>query len=502
MADEALDVFISYSHGDEAFKDELVKYHLKLLQRENKINAWQDRDIEAGAMWAQEIEVQLDKAQIVLLLVTRKFIASDYCYEIEMQRASKRHYAGTARVIPIILEPCSWKRSPLKDLQVLPQDGKPVIEWPNRASVFLDIENGIRRVIDTLSAERLRQKQATEERQKQEQEAAEERQRQEQEEAERRRVEKEKQPHLSTAPASPKQPSHFDPQTFEFQTVVIRSVQPGGLLGFGQPKVDIHYQKSQAIQFNQVLGNSTLLTMVKIPGGQFWMGSPDSELERLDSEGPQHSVTISEFWMGKYAVTQTQWSEVAALPKVSHDLELFPSNFRGDKRPVECVSWYEAVEFCERLSRSTGRIYRLPSEAEWEYACRARTTTPFHFGETITTDLANYDGNYTYGSGPKGVYRQETIEVGGFPPNAFGVYDMHGNVWEWCADHWHGSYEGAPTDGTAWLSSDESSHRLLRGGSWGNNPRNCRSATRIDNHPVNRNRLIGFRVVCSVARDS
>ena len=501
MADQALDVFISYSHGDEAFKDELVAYHLNPFQRDGKINAWQDRDIEAGADWAQEIEVQLDKAEIILLLVTRKFLASDYCYTKEMTRAIERHRDGTARVIPIILEPCSWRYSPLKDLQVLPKDGKPVIEWPNRASAFYDIEEGIRRVIDTLNAERLIQKQALEEPQKQEKREATE-ERQEQEEAEQQRLEQEKQPQISTAPASPKQPSPSDPQTFEFQTAVIRSVQPGGLLGFGQPKADIHYQKRQAIQFNQVLGNSTLLTMVKIPGGQFWMGSPDSELERLDSEGPQHSVTIEEFWMGKYAVTQTQWSEVAALPKVSHDLELFPSNFRGDKRPVECVSWYEAVEFCERLSRSTGRIYRLPSEAEWEYACRAGTTTPFHFGETITTDLANYDGNYTYGSGPKGVYRKKTTEVGGFPPNAFGVYDMHGNVWEWCADHWHDNYEGAPADGTAWLSNDESSNRLLRGGSCYYVPRVCPSANRFNYHPDYRSNNIGFRVVCSVARDS
>ena len=147
------------------------------------------------------------------------------------------------------------------------------------------------------------------------------------------------------------------------------------------------------------------------------------------------------------------------------------------------MSWHNAIEFCEKLSQQTGRSYRLPSEAEWEYACRAGTTTPFHFGPTITPDLANYDSNYTYGSGPKGKYRAQTTEVGSFSPNAFGLYDMHGNVWEWCADHWHGNYAGAPTNSTPWLSSNESTDRLLRGGSWRNYPRYCRSAYRYYYHP-------------------
>jgi formylglycine-generating enzyme required for sulfatase activity len=143
----------------------------------------------------------------------------------------------------------------------------------------------------------------------------------------------------------------------------------------------------------------------------------------------------------------------------------------------------------------TGRQYRLPTEAEWEYACRAGTTTPFHFGPTITSDLANYDGNYVYGDGPKGKFREETTGVGSFPPNALGLYDMHGNVWEWCQDHWHSNYEGAPTDGGAWLPSSEL--RLLRGGSWLYYPELCRSAYRDYDFPDNRNCNIGFRVVCS-----
>jgi formylglycine-generating enzyme required for sulfatase activity len=160
---------------------------------------------------------------------------------------------------------------------------------------------------------------------------------------------------------------------------------------------------------------------------------------------------------------------------------------------VDRVSWYDAREFCERLSERTGRVYRLPSEAEWEYACRARTTTPFYFGETITTDLANYVGEHIYRSEPKGIYRHETTEVGSFPPNAFGLYDMHGNVWEWCADAWHDNYVGAPADGSVW-ESRSGSQRVLRGGCWHDPPGLCRSAARLKHVPHEGEDFFGFRV--------
>ncbi|MFM6670369.1 MAG: formylglycine-generating enzyme family protein, partial [Dolichospermum sp.] len=219
------------------------------------------------------------------------------------------------------------------------------------------------------------------------------------------------------------------------------------------------------------------LEMVLIPGGTFLMGSPENEEGSINSERPQHEVTIKPFLMGKYPVTQEQWRTVAALEKVNIDLAPYPSYFayfEGDNRPVECVSWGHAQEFCARLSRMTNKTYRLPTEAQWEYACRAGTTTPFYCGKTITTDLANYDGNYTYGRGQKGQYREETTEVSSFLPNAFGLHDMHGNVWEWCQDDWHDNYEGAPIDGSAWISL--TNRKVLRGGSWNYYPVLCRSA--------------------------
>ena len=256
------------------------------------------------------------------------------------------------------------------------------------------------------------------------------------------------------------------------------------------------------------LGNGIQLEIVMIPGGSFMMGSPETEEDSNDYERPQHQVTIKAFCLGKYQVTQAQWKAVAAFPQVNKELKLDPSRFKGDgstsltnHRPVEQVSWEDAVEFCDRLSKHTKRQYRLPSEAEWEYACRAGTTTQFHFGQTITTDLANYNGNSTYGDGVKGVYRKETTEVGSFGvANNFGLYDMHGNVYEWCQDYWHSNYEGAPTDGSAWLSNKEDSNRrLLRGGSWLYTPDYCRSACRNDLNLDYYDDLIGFRVVCSGA---
>lgn len=267
------------------------------------------------------------------------------------------------------------------------------------------------------------------------------------------------------------------------------------------PRLTYNQRQGSAQFFNEPLGNDLVLKMVLIPAGTFIMGSPEDELGRTEDEGPQHEVRVPAFCMGKYPVTQAQWQFVASLPQAERELKLNPSEFKGNNRPVERVNWYDAVEFCDRLSAYTSRPYRLPTEAEWEYACRAGTTTPFHFGETITTDLANYCGDDkqygAYGFGPKGEYREETTPVDHFAiANTYGLCDMHGNVWEWCQDHWHDSYEGAPTDGSAWLSNDEDALRVLRGGSCNYYPRYCRSVSRDFNYPLDTISSIGFRVVC------
>jgi formylglycine-generating enzyme required for sulfatase activity len=258
----------------------------------------------------------------------------------------------------------------------------------------------------------------------------------------------------------------------------------------------IRRERKQARYFVEKLGEIGL-DMILIPGGTFVMGSPEDEPERSNYEGSLHQVTVPQFFMGRYPITQAQWQFVAGLPEVAQALQPNPSNFEGANRPVEQVSWHDAVEFCDRLSVHTSRTYRLPSEAEWEYACRAGTTTPFYFGKTLTPELANYDGNSTYNDGPKGEYREATTPVDQFGiANGFGLCDMHGNVYEWCQDHWHDNYEGAPPDGSAWLTDDAGSARVRRGGSWGNDPRYCRSAYRVYLYPGDAYNVIGFRVVC------
>ncbi|NEQ82154.1 MAG: formylglycine-generating enzyme family protein [Moorea sp. SIO2I5] len=269
----------------------------------------------------------------------------------------------------------------------------------------------------------------------------------------------------------------------------------------------IKEESKQADYFTQDLGNGVDLDMVSIPEGSFLMGSPETEKGTHDRERPQHKVTIQPFFLGKYLVTQAQWRAVAKLPKVNRDLNPDPSYFPGDNRPVEQVNWYDAMEFCDRLSQYTGRKYRLPSEAEWEYACRAGTTTPFHYkdttpfhyGETITGLLANYNASYTYAEEKEGEYREETTPVGHFPPNGFGLYDMHGNLWEWCADPRHDNYKGAPTDGRIWTKSSNHTKYILRGGSWSASPIYCRSAHRDYNFTrdlIKGN--VGFRVARGV----
>jgi formylglycine-generating enzyme required for sulfatase activity len=262
--------------------------------------------------------------------------------------------------------------------------------------------------------------------------------------------------------------------------------------------------------------NPPSLKMLYIPSGEFWMGTEEEEIERLvkkyewdgyTRESPRHLVKIAPFYLSQTPITQAQWGYIAEREdlRVSQDLEPDPSNFKGSARPVENVSWLDAVEFCQRLSKMTKKKYRLPSEAEWEYACRARTTTPFHFGATLTSDLANYDATRdTFANEPVGEYREETTPVGQFPPNAFGLYDMHGNVWEWSEDDFHDNYQGAPSDGSVWRKKSKKeqkeANKALRGGSWLSLSVVCRSAFRYYNERDFRSYSYGFRVVCEVGR--
>jgi formylglycine-generating enzyme required for sulfatase activity len=233
--------------------------------------------------------------------------------------------------------------------------------------------------------------------------------------------------------------------------------------------------------------------LVVIPPGRFVMGSPDGEEERTNDEGPQHEVQIGyRFALGRYTVT---FSEYDAFCEATGHPPPGDEGWGRGRRPVIHVSWEDATAYCLWLTNRTGKHYRLPSEAEWEYAARAGTTTPFWIGETISTAQVNYNGNSIYGTGSRGEFRRKTVPVDapGFPTNPFGLQHLHGNVWEWVQDSWHGSYRGAPSDGRAWVEEKHTQH-VLRGGSWGSNARSLRAANRGWDAPGFRLSLAGFRV--------
>jgi len=265
-------------------------------------------------------------------------------------------------------------------------------------------------------------------------------------------------------------------KTIEFETPTVNN--KGEIIARTRHSADV---------FTEDLGNGVLLDMIIIPAGSYQMGSRPSEGN--PDERPQHFIRVGKFMMGQCLVTQGQWKAVMGkLPRC---------RFKGDNLPVERVSWKDAQNFCEQLSEKTGRNYRLPSESQWEYACRAGTSTPFSFGETLTSDIANYNGEHTFAEEPPKVYFHSTSEGGKYPPNAFGLYDMHGNLMEWCADNWIFDYRMSPRDDSAYQMIDNPDH-VVRGGSWHDNPALCRSASRIQVLGTDAEEYIGFRVVCDL----
>jgi formylglycine-generating enzyme required for sulfatase activity len=260
----------------------------------------------------------------------------------------------------------------------------------------------------------------------------------------------------------------------------------------------IDRRRESAQQVIQPLGTGVNLHLVPLPGGRFVMGAPESEPGSRPSEQPQHPVTVPPFYLGKYPVTLDQWRAVMGTRPA--EMKTAESAFKqSGRQPVVRVSFGEVEEFCARLSRQTRRIFRLPSEAEWEYACRAGTRTAFAFGETITRDVVIHDGEALRRAAPHGTHAT-TRPVGSLRvANAFGLSDMHGQVWEWCQDRWHGHYQHAPADGSAWISGGALNTRVLRGGSWFAAGDLCRSASRIMGaEAAVRSRQIGFRVAMTV----
>ena len=572
-------VFISYSHDDKQYCDNIKKYLGQLAQCGHSVDVWADHQIKAGEEWDETIEEKLRQADIILFLVSVNFITSRYIKDNELAVGYERREGGSAEIIPVLLSDCMWEKTGLAKFQALPIDpsnkrAKPITTWEKdeRDSVYNSIaqaiadkasdiiknrqvreknyklqcyrekcleflrqspdlklsialqhslrdfceDNGIgeaeakkafeevqepfrvrkkncERYLETvkaylsdrrdLSADQTKRElkdrqlelkledgdikalQPEIDRLAKEQRVKEEQERKAREEEAKRMADAEAERLAELQRAKEEQERKDREEEAKRGPALIQiSADKGSLVRVGNG----WQQKTERITvsgYEQELAKGIAITMVQIPAGSFQMGSPATEAERSEDEGPQRRVQLQSFFLGQTPVTQAQWQAVASWPQVDLKLNLDPANFKGANRPVENVSWEEAMEFCRRLSQRSKLVYTLPSEAQWEYACRAGTTTPFAFGETLTPDLVYYDGNYTYGSGPKGQYRQQTTEVGSFAGNAWGLQDMHGNVWEWCLDPWHDSYRGAPADGSAWTAGG-GSDRLLRGGSW------------------------------------
>ncbi len=499
---------------------------------------WDDSRIQPGDIWLDEIERALARAQVALLLVSPDFLASDFIRRQELPCLFEAAQNDGLEILWVPLLPCSWKRfRQIEQYQAVIPVNKTLAEMGEveRDRAMVAITDQIHDLFEQLQAERLAVQQAVEaevlaRQQEQERRIAE--QEANRQAAETARLERSKAESEARAEAerwkaeAQKSRADADRTRAEMERLARekREWQQQVKLKMPQPTAESKASEAKGLALIQIpttagwvvregnewqkkekpirvsgyhekLAENIAITMIQIPAGEFQMGSPEQEADRQSDEGPQHQVKLRSFFMGQTPVTQAQWQVVAGWPTQQLELKDQPSIFQGANRPVEQVSWQEAVEFCRRLSVRTGREYSLPSEAQWEYACRAGTTTAFSFGETLTPELANYNGNNNYASGPKGVYRQQTTSVQSFPANGWVLHDMHGNVREWCLDPWHGSYEGAPADGSAWTAGGGAS-KVLRGGSWGSLPGGCRSACRDGYHPGIRINVVGFRVCC------
>jgi formylglycine-generating enzyme required for sulfatase activity len=600
-------VFISYSHDDKQYCDNIKKYLGQLAQCGHSVDVWADHQIKAGEEWDETIEEKLRQADIILFLVSVNFITSRYIKDNELAVGYERREGGSAEIIPVLLSDCMWEKTGLAKFQALPIDpsnkrAKPITTWEKdeRDSVYNSIaqaiadkasdiiknrqvreknyklkcysekcleflrqspdlklsiahqhslkdfceDNGIgeadakkafeevqepfrvrkkncERYLETvkaylsdrrdLSADQTKRElkdrqlelkledgdikalQPEIDRLAKEQRVKEEERKAREEEAKRMAdAEAERLAELQRAKEEEERKDREE-EANRGPALIQISAHRGELVRVGN-EWQQNTEQITVSGYEQELAKGIAITMLQIPAGSFQMGSPATEAERGSDEDPQHRVQLQSFFLGQTPVTQAQWKEVASWPQVDLKLNPDPARFKGTNRPLEQVSWEEAMEFCCRLSQRTKLAYTLPSESQWEYACRAGTTSPFAFGDTLMPDLANYDGNYAYGSGPKGQYRRKTTEVRSFPANAWGLQDMHGNVWEWCLDHWHDDYLGAPSDGSAWVNGGDPTMRLLRGGSWNYSPRYCRSALRFRWLQFYRCNFVGFRL--------
>jgi formylglycine-generating enzyme required for sulfatase activity len=362
-----ISLFYSYSHKDESLRRRL-ETHLASSRRGGLICEWHDRKVGPGEPWDDQIGGHLTSADIVLLLVSADFIASDYCWGKEVTEALERHRRGEARVIPVILKPCQWQSTPLAKLQAVPRNGKPITSWSDKEKAFDDVVTEIVRAVQTA-----REKAAT------------------------------PPPATRVTAASSPEPQHAQ-----------------------EPSKPATSPRTPGTVFRDI-DEPWCPEMVVIPPGEFMMGSTEAERqwaveqgagrEWVDAEKPQHLVRIAyPLAVGRFPVTFEEYGHFA---RTAGRAQPDDRGWGRGPRPVINVSWEDAKAYVEWIAAETGQPYRLLSEAEWEYVCRARTTTRYWWGDEITAENANY-----------GRKVGKTSEVGSYSANDFGLYDTHGNVWE------------------------------------------------------------------------
>ena len=459
-------VFISYSHKDKGWLEKL-QTHLTPLQRDGTISVWADTAIKPGQIWKEEIEKALARAKVAVLLVSPEFLASKFIYENELPPLLEANATEGLTILWIPVRPSHYTRTVIADYQAAHDPAKPL------SGMSRTKQDGA--LVETV-----------------------------------KKIEVVAPPSSLSSPTPP-------------ASLVITPADPvlpviQNIHGWSAQQVrSLQQQTAQAlkmpVEFQDALKDGSQgPMMVVIPGGRFLMGSPSDEPERRDDER-QHEVQVAVFAIGKYAVTVGQFKRFVEARGYRTEAEKGggiycwmggewkqdpDKNWRNpgfpqtDDHPVVGVSWNDAMRYVDWLSEQCGQQYRLPMEAEWEYACRAGTAKPFCFGEAINTDQANYDGNYVYGKGRKGNYRQQTVEVGQFPANPWGLHDLYGNVWEWTSSEYDEKYGGAELRAVS--ARDSSSPRVLRGGSWSYGPEWLRSAARRGGDPRGRFNIVGFRL--------
>jgi formylglycine-generating enzyme required for sulfatase activity len=458
-------VFISYSHADGDWLRRL-QIMLAPLRRQGMLDVWEDTRIQAGQDWREEIEKALARAKVAVLLVSPDFLASDFIARHELPPLLEAARKQGTIILWVPLRPSLYRVAEIARYQAAYDPGTPL-----STLTVAEQEAALVRIAEALIA-------------------------------------------IESAPSSTPPPK--TPEPVRPDRVVLPPVKY--LHGWLAERVQaLQQQTARAlglpVEFRDDLESGGQgPVMVVIPAGRFLMGAPEGELERRDNER-QHEAQVAVFAIGKYAVTLGQFKRFVEARGYRTEAEKgdgcyywtgsewkqdADKNWRNpgfaqtDNHPVVGVSWNDAVVYVDWLSEQTDQQYRLPTEAEWEYACRAGTATPFYFGETISTDQANYHGDYVYGNGCKGVYRKKTVEVGQFPANAWGLHDLHGNVWEWTGSEYDEKYEGAELRGVS--DPKSGGPRVLRGGSWNGGPRRLRSAARDWSDPRDRGTNVGFRL--------